>query len=226
MSTRWYSDVFTCVLNYTPRSHPNCVIIAHWLPVCDVDKHVSSIGCGTESRSLLDRSPWTFQSTSSLVLLTGPRTKCVSPQLKENQVLLKIKLHFEIVVCKHAAHANSKAKCLSSQDILPFVSCKSSFQLYSRFSWIFNPFLYNVLFCLTFLFFLLNFLQYRIRLVDNTWMFSNHDVKVLVVWSYMCTYTGKMRSWYVYNINANFFFNFAARGDVSNHEKNSLVNLF
>lgn len=32
---------------------------------------------------------------------------------------------------------------------------------------------------------------------------------------------------YVYNINANFFFfNFAARGNVSNHEKNSLVNLF
>lgn len=40
-----------------PGLRPNCVITVRWLAVCDVDKHVSSIGCGTESGSLLDRSP-------------------------------------------------------------------------------------------------------------------------------------------------------------------------
>lgn len=93
-------------------------------------------------------------------------------------------MHFEIVVCKHAAHANSKAKCLSSQDILPFVSCKSSFQLYSRFSWIFNPFLYNLLFCLTFLFFLLNF--YNIGL-DLLIILGCFPITMLKCWLYEVT---------------------------------------
>lgn len=77
-----------------PGMHPNYVITIRWLAVCDVDKHVSSIGCGTESGSLLDRSSWRIQSVSSLMLLVSPNE--IACPFNRRKIEFCLKLHYTL----------------------------------------------------------------------------------------------------------------------------------